>query len=80
MDWFNLLGVVTNPTSSSGYYDQHQYPTGNSDGGGFGGSSHGRRSSRHGGMLLSSRHGTPISLDHVGSGDVVGGASAVHGG
>ena len=68
MDWFNLLGVVTNPTSTSSYYDQCQYPFNN---GGMG-SMHGRRpncTSGRGGVQVSSRYGTSISLDHVGSGD-----------
>lgn len=67
MDWFNLLGVVTNPgydswdgTGSStvpqSYSSSHSRTT----------SQHHKRgtSSRHGGL---SSHGTPISLDHVGS-------------
>lgn len=70
MDWFNLLGVVTNPTSTStsSYYDQCQYPFNN---GGMG-SMHGRRpncTSGRGGVQVSSRYGASISLDHVGSGD-----------
>jgi hypothetical protein len=60
MDWFNLLGVVTNPTSTSSYYDQCQNPFNN---GGMG-SMHGRRPN-----CTSGRGGVPISLDHVGSGD-----------
>lgn len=70
MDWFNLLGVVTNPTSTStsSYYDQYQYSFNN---GGMG-SMHGRRlncTSGRSGVQVSSRYGASISLDHVGSGD-----------
>ena len=61
MDWFNLLAVVTNPSSGSAdYASATASATSNSA---HNTSSHARRSSRHG---LSS-HGTPISLDHVGS-------------
>ena len=61
MDWFNLLGVVTNPTSGHYYSYPQYYDTAASSSS----SSH-LRASRHNHHGLSS-HGTPISLDHVSS-------------
>lgn len=61
MDWFNLLAVVTNPSSGSADYASATASAKSNSA--HNSSSHARRSSRHG---LSS-HGTPISLDHVGS-------------
>ena len=62
MDWFNLLGVVTNP----GYDSWHGGPptTATSHHATNTSSYHSRSRHRSGGL---SSHGTPISLDHVGS-------------
>lgn len=65
MDWFNLLGVVTNPTS--GHY--YTYPHDTASSSASSSRHHYLRASRHNhhhGLRLSS-HGTPISLDHVSS-------------
>ena len=61
MDWFNLLGVVTNP----GYDSWHGGPpTSATSHHATNTSSHHSRSRHRAGF---SSHGTPISLDHVGS-------------
>lgn len=62
MDWFNLLGVVTNPSGLQNLDGQYGVASASSPAS----SSHNNayRTSRHGGL---SSHGTPISLDHVGS-------------
>jgi len=61
LDWFNLLGVVANP----GYESWHGNPSNVAS---TASSSYHSRS-RHGGRSRHglSSHGTPISLDHVGS-------------
>jgi len=63
MDWFNLLSVVTNPTSGH-QYDLPTSPNNNS--------AHNKSYSQRG---LSS-HGNPISLDHVGSDGTQSGSSS----
>ncbi|KAL7547505.1 hypothetical protein ACHAWF_010793 [Thalassiosira exigua] len=78
MDWFNLLGVVTGPASGSGLDPYNIYASGRGSASSPSHSSHSHHysyhRSRHGGL---SSHGTPISLDHVGSD---GGSSGLSGG
>jgi hypothetical protein len=64
MDWFNLLGVVTNP----GYDSWHGGPpTSATSHHATNYSSHHNRSRHRNNSGGLSSHGTPISLDHVGS-------------
>lgn len=76
MDWFNLLGVVTNP----GYDSWHGGPpsTSATSHHATSYSYHTRSRHRSGGGLSS--HGTPISLDHVGSDGTRGVVSTTNGG